>query len=215
MTLQDKLQEWINNGQNYWQGFALLQQHGKNKSLLKHLAKGPTQYNSDKLAHELKKMAQLKQLPKPQKKKGDNEGGKQKQQPQPQPSEPQPQQNGQKPQVISELEGYKNKLFKEMSDLHSRLTEVKDEQKRGEMALQILNYEDRLQETWGQLDDYRDHGKLPEQTNGNEVNVNNLQKELNNNRAYISKNKNRPGKEEEVKNREQRNEQIEKMLNDG
>src|SRR5712671_5342693 len=127
--MQSEILSWLKNPQDYFSGLQLLEQSCKNEFLLRMLRKGPTAFNRETLQEELQRIADKA-------------------------SKPKIQSTGQfqirsaehfnsLPQQVKDLQDEKDRIYKEMSFLHSQLELYKTDEQRQEPALRILDLDDQ------------------------------------------------------------------------
>lgn len=231
-TINEKVQEWIDNGKDYHSGIAILRQHGNKRALVKFLERGEPnnakrehlEYNLLRLGRVIEVKTSEPELPAEIVLRADDTDIK-----------AQTQKNY--PPEVIELKALKAKLYNERAVEHKKFLEVgksndaESVKRRKEIRDAIVRITDDFHATDAQIQAIFDKlsGKTtdvpqqPASDNQNKSDNNNqlspaevlaLQKEFDNNVAYISKNKDSV-KAKTIKNAEERkarNEEIKKLL---
>jgi hypothetical protein len=150
---RDAIVEWLRGDRNYDRGRQLYEELGDDVFLKRLFAMGSTVFNREKLEATLRKMVHGT---------GDGAAGPKEVMPgKVKYQEPTNKEFEQLPEDVRKLKKEGDLLFKEMSHLHSRLMDMKDEE-RGAAALRILALAKELRSIWSKLDHYAEHGKLPD-----------------------------------------------------
>jgi len=239
-TLKEKVQDWIDNGCDYDEGYQLLMKNSNQRALIKHLGRGEP--NDDKRAHLLHHLTELakaeiidpfaKQLPEELKPREDD-------------LNPKLQEGKNYPAEVVELKALKAKLYNDRAIAHKTFYKIgianddKSIEKRKAVKAEIEEISKQFGEADAKIqtifDGIKNGNQKKDETNppaDNTVNEQKtesenqdkgkisaeeavaLQKELTNNIAYISKNKEnkKPQIIENVKQRKERNIAIDELL---
>lgn len=237
--LKEKVQVWKDNGCDYDEGLQLLLRNSNHRSLIKHLGRGEaTDDKREHLLYHLNELAKVevidpfaKQLPEDLKPREDD-------------LNPKLQEGKNYPAEVVELKALKAKLYNDRAIAHKKFHKIgtdndeKSIKKRKEVKAEIEEITKQFSEADAKIQEIFDDIKTknlkdPEgdkeqkeldapKTDGqvdcdkglSAEDAMRLQKELTNNIAYISKNKDnkKPAAIENVKQRKARNKEIEKLL---
>lgn len=171
------IEEWIQGTKDYTEGIALFVKYSSNTFLKRNLAKGPTVFNVPKLSLELQLLSDNCQAP------VDAPGNKKRFKVETK------QQYDSLPDQVKAVKEEERAAFKEMSYLHSRLTQMEQEERKA-ADFRILALDRICRKLWAKLDYFEEHNKLPEDP-VKEVKVTTAAdalKRRNNLRTYISRN---------------------------
>lgn len=180
----EEIKEWLSSGTNYWDGVKLFEEHSSNKVLISQFHKASHDFNYNKLVSCLKEILE-KNTPKPPE----------------QPTSKKPSIKDEVPEAVLQMMDQRRMLH---TELHHKSSEY--ERKIGcfkilSLSKKISNYYDGHTE-----EEEKPIEPLPEDRAQ-------LIAKRNNNRAYISKNKNKESKAAEVKRRIEENNEIEELIN--
>lgn len=222
-TLKEKVEQWIAAGCNYNDGLMLLQQNSNKRALIKHLSRGEA--SPEKLEHlkynlievvsiSSHEAAMLNPIPEITLRADDIDAEAQKKQ--------------NYPNEVIALKAIKTKLYNERAVIHKKYLEIgkandpKSIAKRKAIYDRIASITAEFFETDAKIQAIFDTlaGKLPlapEPTESNNSKITpeevlKLQKELTNNIAYISKNKDLKKFADKCEERKARNEEIKQLL---
>lgn len=130
--------------------------------------------------------------------------------------------NSELPDAIKQLKEKKSKAFSEMNRLHAQLELLPDDDARHKSAIRIIELEQLIGDYWTALHRYNDTGEIPKDlgsadTNNeirdlSEANPTDLIRMRNNARAYISKNRHKEAKQEQVAKKQKLIDQIEILI---
>lgn len=231
-TAKDEIQQWIDNGYDYHTGVTILRKYGNKRAMVKFLEKGEP--NASKLEHLKYNVLKLVKEVVPAKTDDKFEVEELNLRPDDTDVETQKQKNY--PEEVVKLKAVKAKIYTDRALAHKELVEVGTSNdadsvaKRKQLRDTIISLTDDFKSTDAQIQAIFDalSGKVPAQQNPEPVNNDNsnqengltpaavleLQKEFDNNVAYISKNKNttKPATQQKVEERKARNEEIKKLL---
>jgi len=184
-----QINSWFDNGCPYQEGVALYAAHGTDAGLKVLLPMGETRYNARKLYTALKELQQRQQLVQEQKAVIAQE----------------------KAEIAKEKKLATDPrlaaLYPERNRLHAQLSVLPGKSDRKRVAFKILSLTDKIERIIGVLpEEPQKEYTLP-------TNPLNLLKLRNNNRSYISKERNKKNNPGEVQRRMDENSEIEKLLN--
>ena len=179
------IDSWFRNGCPYLQGVELYKQYGSNAGLKTILGFGPNQYNRARLKEA---MASLMESVPPTT----------------------------VPKQITEKDHDEiQHLYRERASMHAQLEHIPSTTDRAKVAFRILAITDRIEKILGvKKDDTTGLPARPAPTaKALPTDPIKLLRQRDNNRAYISKNKEKANKQGEVQRRLAENEEIEKLIN--
>jgi hypothetical protein len=127
---------------DYFTATQLYQKYGKDKFLQTLFSKGPSTYNQDRIKRELEALNE----------KSDAPGFASSYIPE--------NEYTLLPESVKNLKFKKDMLFKEATNIHSRLLQMKPKE-RGKAVFQLLDMWDEIRALWNQLDHYEQHKVLP------------------------------------------------------
>jgi len=232
-TLKDEIQQWIDNGYDYFTGILLLRKYGNKRAMVKFLEKGePNESKLEHLKYNLLKLAKELQVS-PEVVIEDISL-------RPDDTEIEIQKQKKYPEEVVKLKAIKAKIYTDRALLHKKLIEVgtsndpESIEKRKQLRDAIIRLTDEFKATDAKIQSIFDtlSGKVSNNTvvagktdSPDDLKPENaitpaavieLQKEFDNNIAYISKNKNntKPAIQQKVQERKERNEEIKKLLED-
>lgn len=215
MRKQERIQKWLEQ-KNYWEGVLIFNEYSNNRHLKRKFKQGPGNYNTPKLQQELEHIASrelVKNNPKimsinssvfvPPKKKQ----GKRATTPFPESKKKAPIEFNKLPFRLQTRVLEKSDLFRKMDYLHKRLDLMPTQEERLRAILDIVALDKGIKKIWKEIDYYNETGKFldeeekskqsaPRTLVENEIE---LFKERQRLRVQVSKQKDNPVRQEEVK----------------
>lgn len=207
MTIAD-IKNWFNTGKPYAKGVAIYEQLGGNETLKKLFAQKETAFNKRSLEAELAML-----LHRPNKQLLDTANFKQHT-----PTVHTPIDISALPEVLQKQNVRKGELYIQATRLHEQLTHLSTDQERFDCAKKILDNFEEIKVIWADLDYFQANKQLPEKYIPKTVSMDTTftiadMERLRNLRTYLSKHKNNPKRQQDIKHWQIEVAQLEKKKN--